>query len=440
VKRAHEKEINMRLEIDSIDIEDIQTGPKTYAQDRVLYINPKEVEELILKDKRIRSVDINLVYPGDRVRVINLNDVIQPRCKIDQDNADFPGWLGKLTIAGQGRTRSLRGISIIISNPCTKREYSALLDMSGIGARISKYSRMKHICIAPTVSEDTEVLDLENAVKLAGLKTAVYLARAAEGHAVDEVEVYDLDIPNLEMKSDLPRVAHYYQMYAPQRDFYKGISDPVFYGTGVSNILPTIIHPNEVLDGGVINMHTIYGLDTYSIQNHALIKELYERHGKELIFTGVVVGVADIDPVQRQRKAMMAASLASNVLRVDGVILTKVLGGLTQADLGIVADEFEKIGVKTTLFVDMLYSVGSLSEQTIYLSDSLNAAINFGQSLERISLPLKANKILGGTVDTPIYNPDFTQKAGDKVIEIEEALLAGVQDHTGGAKIVAAEY
>lgn len=70
----------MRLEIESVDIEDIQAGSKTYAHNHVMYINPREVEELILKDRRIRSVDINLVNPGDRVRIINLMDVVQPRC------------------------------------------------------------------------------------------------------------------------------------------------------------------------------------------------------------------------------------------------------------------------------------------------------------------------------------------------------------------------
>jgi glycine reductase len=69
----------MKLEIESIDIKDIQTASKTYAKDGVLYINLKELEELILKDPRIKSVDLNLVYPGQKVRVLNLLDVIQPR-------------------------------------------------------------------------------------------------------------------------------------------------------------------------------------------------------------------------------------------------------------------------------------------------------------------------------------------------------------------------
>ena len=207
-------EADMKLEIESVDIKDIQVNSKTCVKEQVLYINPKELEELILKDSRIKSVDINVVYPGDRVRIVNLMDVVQPRCKIDQFEADFPGFVGRLRIAGSGQTRSLRGVAVLVSNPCTQRKYSAFLDMTGLGAELSKYAKMKNISIAPYISDGTEERDFEDAVKVAGFKTAVYLAAAAEGHPVDEVEVYDFDIPNLEQTSTLPRVAYYYQIYS----------------------------------------------------------------------------------------------------------------------------------------------------------------------------------------------------------------------------------
>jgi glycine reductase len=345
------KEAPMRLEIQSIDIHDLKPGAKTYAKDHVLYVNTQELEDILLKDSRIKSVDIHLVYPGDRVRIVNLLDVVQPRCKIDKVEADFPGFIGKMQTAGSGRTRSLRGISVLTSNPCTNRKYSALLDMSGLVAEMSRYGSMKHLCIAPTIAEGTEERDFEDAVKIAGLKTAVYLARGAEGHPVDEEEVYELDIPSLNKKSDLPRVAYYYQLYSPQHD-HIGISDPCFYGTDVRNLTPTIIHPNEVLDGGVVGAHTIRALDTYTIQNHGVIKELYQRHGKDLIFAGVVCGVANMEPVTRSRQAMMASQLVKNVLGADGVILTKIHGGLPHVDLALVAEECEKLGVKTAIFTE----------------------------------------------------------------------------------------
>jgi glycine reductase len=430
----------MRLEIQSIDIKDIRPGSKTHAKDNILYVNLEELQEILLKDSRIKSVDIHLVYPGDKVRIVNLMDVVQPRCKIEKVEADFPGFIGKMQVAGSGRTRSLRGVGVLVSNPYTNRKYSALLDMSGLVAEMSRYGKMKHISIAPAMADGTEERDFEDAVKMAGLKTAVYLARGAEGHPVDEVEVYELDIPNPHGKSNLPKVAYYYQLYSPQHD-HLGISDPCFYGTSIRNLTPTIIHPNEVLDGGIVGAHTIRALDTYTIQNHGVIKELYRRHGKELIFVGVVCGVANLEPVTRSKQAVMASNLVKNVLGAEGVILTKIHGGLPHVDLALVAEECEKLGVKTAIFTQPLISFGTLADTLLFNAEAVNLIITVGATMERIKIPLDADRFLGGTADTKIYCPDpIEQHAGDPVIDVEQFLIAGVHDHLGGANIIVKEY
>ena len=69
----------------------------------------------------------------------------------------------------------------------------------------------------------------------------------------------------------------------------------------------------------------------------------------------------------------------------------------------------------------------------------LDAVVNVGQTLERIHLS-SADRILGGTAETEIFNPHFTQKAGDAMIDIEGFLLAGFHDHLGGSRIVAVDY
>lgn len=430
----------MRLDIESIDIKDIQAGSKTYGKDGVLYINLKELEELILRDPRIKSVDINLVYPGDKVRVLNILDVIQPRCKIDKVDADFPGFIGKMQTAGSGRTRSLRGVAVLVSNPCTNRKENALLDMAGPIAEMSPYGKMRNVSIAPTIASGTEERDFENAVKNAGLKTAIYLARGAEGNPVSEVEVYDLDIPNLDRKSNLPRVACYYQLYSPQFD-YLAISDPCFYGTDVTHMMPTVIHPNEVLDGGVVGWLAIKALDTYSIQNHGVIKELYRHHGKDLIFAGVVCAVANMEPVARVRSACMAANLVKNVLGADGVILLKITGGMPHIDLAFTGEECEKLGVRTAIFTQPLTPFGTLADTILFNAESLDLIITSTATFERTKIPWKAEKFLGGNAKTRVFCPDpIDQYAGDPVIDIEEYLLPGVLDCTGNCNVIVKEY
>lgn len=427
----------MKLQIEAIEIKDVKAGSSTRVSDHILHIDLQELEKIILQDSRIKSVEINIVHPGDRVRIVNVVDIIQPRCKIDRENEDFPGWLGKLAIVGKGRTRSLQGVSVVLSNRFSKRPYSSVLDMFGVGAELSKYGNMRNLCIDPTPSANTDERDFESSVKLAGLKAAVYLARAGAGHSIDKTEIYELNIPDSE-KSHLPRVAYYYQLYSPQHD-YQGISDPILYGTAVNNMLPTLIHPNEILDGGVVNGQTIRGMETYSIQTHAVIKELFKRHKKELIFAGVVIGVASLEPVQRQRMSLIAANLVCNVLGAQGVVLTKVAGGMPHADLGLVGEACENLGVKTTLFAQLTHSGNSLAESALFSSDSLDAIVNIGQALERICLP-RADRILGGTPETQIFNPDFVQRAVDEIVDVEGFLYPGLYDFLGGAKIIAVDY
>ena len=430
----------MRLEIENIYIKDIKENSKTHARDGILFVNLPELEELILKDLRIQSVEITIAHPGDNVRVLNIMDVVQPRCKIDKQNADFPGIIGEMQTAGQGRTRSLLNVAVLVSNPCTKRKESALLDMAGPIAEMSPYGKMINISIAPYIATDVKERDFENAVKEAGLKTAVYLARGAEGHPVQETEVYDLDIPNIDKKSSLPRVACYYQLYSPQFD-HMAIADPCFYGTDVRNMMPTIIHPNEVFDGGIVGWHSIKALDTYSIQNHGIIKELYRRHGVDLNFVGVICVTANTEPGARARSAHMAASLLKNVLGADGVILSKIVGGMPHIDLSMTGEQCEKDGIKTAIFTQPLTSFGTLADTILFNASDLNLIITATAPFERTKIDWKAEKFLGGTAGTVVFCPDpTTQYAGDPIIDIEEYLLPGVLDCTGSSKVIVKQY
>jgi glycine reductase complex component B subunit alpha and beta len=430
----------MRLEIESIDIKNLRAGSKTHVKDGVLFVNVKELEELLLKDPRIKSVEINMVYPGDNVRILNLMDVVQPRCKIDGKNADFPGVIGKLQTAGRGRTRSLRGVAVLVSNPCTHRKENGILDMAGPIGEMSPYGKMNNIHVSPSVSDGTGDRDFENAVKSAGLKTAVYLAQSASGQPVDETEVYDLDIPNIDKKSPLPRVALYYQIYSPQFD-HLAISDPVFYGNEIRRMMPTVIHPNEVLDGGIVGWHCIKAIDTYSIQNHGLVKELYRHHGKDLNFVGVVAATGNMEPEARSRSAYMAVDLLKNVLGADGVVLMKIVGGMPHIDLALTAEECEAAGIKTAISTQPLTPFGTLADTILFNAECLDLIITTSATFERTKIVWKAERFLGGDAQTRVFCPDpIVQYAGDPIIDIEEYLLPGVLDCTGNVKVICKEY
>ncbi|MDD4802245.1 MAG: glycine/sarcosine/betaine reductase component B subunit [Syntrophomonas sp.] len=428
----------MRLEIESIEIKDVQAGAKTYTKDGVLFINLEELRELILKDSRIKSVDINIVYPGEKIRILNVQDVVQPRCKIGKDDADFPGFINKMQIAGSGRTRSLLGTAVVVSNPSTNRVESGLLDMSGPMAELSPYGKMKNVSIAPYAAEGVGERDFENAVKNAGFLTAVYMARGAEGLPASEVEVFESDLTEC-AKSDLPRVALYYQTYSPQFD-YLAVSDKIVYGNNISFNMPIIVHPNEVLDGGFVGWNALKGIDSYCIQNHGVVKELYKHHGKDLNFVGVVAATANMDADSRERGACMSAHLIKNVLGADAAILQKILGGMPHVDISSTGIECEKLGIKTCVYTTPLTSAGTLGDTILFNDERLDLITISGNQFEKTKIHFQAEKFLGGTAETQLYGQGIKQYAGDSVIDIEQYLLAGVHDLTGNRNIIVNEY
>lgn len=429
----------MRLTIESIDITNITSSDKsTYAEKGTLHINIAELQKKLCEDPRICSVDVALLHPGDKVRVLNVQDVVQPRCKIE-GSGDFPGFISKMQTAGSGRTRSLHGVAIAVSNPDTNRVESGILDMAGPAATMSLYGKMQVVCIVPHKAIDTEERDFENAVKKAGFKTAVFLAQGAAGHPVSDEELFDLDIPNVR-NSNLPKVACFYQAYSPQFN-YLAVSDPIVYGTDVTQMIPTVFHPNEVLDGAFVGWNALKALDTYSLQNHGVIKEMYRQHGKTLNFVGVVAATANMTAESRERSACVAAKLLKHVLGADGAVLVKILGGMPHLDISATGAECEKLGVKTAVTTTPLTATGTLSDTILFNEKDLDLIITSGAPFERSRIAFQPEQFLGGSAKTQIYHPNkILQYAGDADIDVEQYLIAGFHDHTGSFQIIVREY
>jgi glycine reductase len=125
----------------------------------------------------------------------------------------------------------------------------------------------------------------------------------------------------------------------------------LLYGDNCRHLVPTILHPNEVLDGAVQRAYDSNVMETYGIQNHAVILDLYRRHGTDLDFAGVVVNVANQLVEERDRAVLMTGNLVKYSLRADGAVFTKSGGGAPHVDMAMAAERCEQLGVKTSLIM-----------------------------------------------------------------------------------------
>ena len=376
----------MRLELAWSVVDDLAAGSATRLAGRRLEVDVDGLRALLSADARLARVRLDLVHPGERCRIGRVFDVIAPRAKLDGD--DFPGVLGAVARAGHGTTLALDGVAVVATDQQTDNVGTlAVIDMAGPNAELSAFGRTHNIVISAWPAPGAQRSDYLAAVRLAALKAAVYLARAAREAKPDRVEGLELP-PSPRVPPELahlPRVAYVFQIHSHQRP--TGVDEGILYGDPVRRMLPTVVHPNEVLDGAVLRGFMGRSVTTWATQNHPMIRALYAAHGRTLWFAGVVVTVAQATEPERVRSAFMAADLVAHTLGADGAVLTKIGGGAPHVDMAQAASQCEALGVKTTAVVEDMSTDGSAEGMLLFDLPGVDSLVNVGSSQEPIVLP-----------------------------------------------------
>ena len=377
----------MRLELRWSDVDAVKATSATRLAGAQLEVDLDALRALLSADARLARVRLDLVHPGERCRIGRVFDVIAPRAK-HEAGEDFPGVLGGVARAGDGVTLALGNVAVVATDQQTDTVGTlAVIDMDGPNAALSMFGRTHNLVISAWPAPGIERWEYLAAVRLAALKAGVHLARAARETTPDRVEVFELPpsprvAPEL---AHLPRVAYVFQIHSHQRP--TGVDEGILYGDPVRRMLPTIIHPNEVLDGAVLRGFMGRAVTTWATQNHPMIRSLYAQHGRTLWFAGVVVTVAQATEPERVRSAFLTAGLVAHTLGADGVVLTKIGGGAPHVDMAQAAAQCEALGVKSTVVVEDMSTDGSAEGMLLFDFPGVDAMVNVGSAQAPLVLP-----------------------------------------------------
>jgi sarcosine reductase len=423
----------MRLELGIIKIQDVQFGEETAVRNGTLSVNKKELIALVRQDDRLSRADVELARPGEEVRIMPVKDVIEPRVKVSGSGEVFPGIIGKMGTVGSGRTNVLRGSALVTVGRIIGYQ-EGLIDMSGPGAKYSPFSQTNNIALILEPVDGLAPHAHEEAVRLAGLRAAVYLGKVCREVAPDEVEVYELSAVT---DSTLPRVAYVYLLLSEGL-----LHDTYVYGVDAKKILPSLIHPNEVMDGAIVSGNCVSACDkhtTYHHLNNPVIKELYRRHGRDLVFIGVVITNLNVTLADKERSTDYASKLVK-LIGAEGAIITEEGFGNPDTDLMMLCKKVEECGIKTVLITDEYAGRNGGSQSLADAVPQADAVISVGNANEVIALPAM-KRIIGDLKPADVIAGGFAGcLTADGGLNIEIQAIMGSTCQLGFGNLTARGY
>lgn len=380
----------MRLEIGNFYVKDIVFGEVLSLKDGILTINKEDALNFIREDDRITEAELYIAKPGDKIRMCPVKEAIEPRVHPDGRSA-FPGYTGDMTRAGEGVTYALKNCSVLVVGRHWGGFQDGLIDMSGEGQKYTLFGQLNNIVLVADTNEDFEKREQQkknDALRRAGHRLAEYIANCVKDLQPEETEVFDLEamIKRNPEAEKLPSVVYVMQPQSQMEEL--GYNDLV-YGWDMNRMLPTVMHPNEVLDGALVSgsfMPVSSKWSTYDFQNCPNIKALYREHGKTINFLGVIMSNLNVALEQKERAALFVAQIA-NTLGADGAVVAEEGYGNPDADFVGCIVALEDAGVKTVGISNECTGRDGQSQPLVTLDEKCDAIVSCGNVSEMIELP-----------------------------------------------------
>ena len=380
----------MKLKIGNFYVKDIIFGETTKFEQGILQINKEEALRVVYEDENITDADLIIAKPGDKVRIVPVKEAIEPRYRVEGGPV-FPGVTGELMQAGNGTTYALKNSSVLVVGKKWGGFQDGLIDMSGEGAKYTLFSVLLNICLVADTNEDFEKNEQQKknkALRWAGMRLSEYLGKTVANLEPEDIEVYELNplTKRTEKENMLPNVAFVMQPQSQMEEM--GYNDLV-YGWDANHMLPTFMHPNEILDGAVISgsfMPCSSKWSTYDFQNYPMIKRLYEEHGNTINFVGVIMSNLNVALEQKERAALFVAQIAKS-LGVDAAVVAEEGYGNPDADFIACIVALENAGIKTVGVTNECTGRDGASQPLVTLDQKADAIVSCGNVSELIILP-----------------------------------------------------
>ena len=382
----------MRLEVGTFPISDVTFGSSTQLSGGRLVLNKQEMLDIVLLDPFVAQADVHIARPGESVRIIEYENVIEPKLKVDGEGTAYPGVCGRPTeMVGTGRTHRLAGVAVvecldltgmIESAPGETRQWSRervldirFIDMSGPGA-VHHYASQISIClvvrpIANLPAQEQHYASFSNALKIAD-----YLAEVTRDLEPPEVEIFDTaPSPGLPGVVYIPHLASSEPVAGAQGSYGSAV-----YGQ-IRLSAPWLLSGTEMVDGAVCGGGpggNSGGGSTWVMANNPVVLDLWRRHGKDLNFRGCIIQRTNWTDQREYRVAADRASLLAVELGAEGAILTTDVRGQRFVGTMLTLESCERAGIKTVLLTEEEDNENGAAPPVLFVPPEFAAGVSTG--------------------------------------------------------------
>jgi glycine reductase len=323
------------LEIATFAVDEVVEGTQTGWSDRLLTVSLPQLA-VGAGEPALAEATVEVVRPGDRVRISNVLDVVLPD-----------------VVVRDARTHRLAGVSVVTVCDWVAAGYdeaeelpSSLIDMAGPGADRSPWGAPANVVLRCTPAPGAAIPEADAAIRREAARVGRALASATLDQEPSVVVAYATAAST---DASLPSVALILQVASEGP-----LVDTLWEGEPLGVFEPRVIDPRDVLRGslanaaydwpGVRNVTAVY-------QDSALIRNLYAAHGDRLPFLGVILAPGYLDGASQKRLAAEASAARANELGADAVVCTTFSSGNSHTDTMLTVQACERRGIKTVALV-----------------------------------------------------------------------------------------
>ncbi len=341
------------LEIAAFAVDEVVEGTLTGRDGTTLLVAPPQLA-VGAGEPALAEATVEVVRPGDRVRLTNVLDAVVPDVRADDPDATFPGMLGGAwDDAAAPRIHRLSGVAVL---PVCDWEAAGLVgpdefpgsyvDMAGPGQDRSPWGATANIVLRCVPAPGVPVAEADAAIRRAALGLARALATTTLDATPDEVR--RVGAPG-DAHPDLPAVCAILQVASEGP-----LVDTFFDGDDLRDLMPRVIDHRWLAAGRLTNgAYDWPGVrnTTANYQDLTLIRSLASVHGESLRFAGTILAPGYLDTAEQKRRGAEASAVLVAELGAAGAICTTFSSGNSHTDTMLTVRALETRGIAATALV-----------------------------------------------------------------------------------------